>query len=131
MTLLCGGWALCGCDFVEYKGMRSDVVFDCIGTVIKSSPSAIEDSKHAWSGKRDELQLVHSSIRTLAIACASRFLDIPRVKKDHLTGLRNLDDMIVKRTAWLMAYWNSCEFKGNMQDFGFFTPCSNDTVFEG
>ena len=31
MALLAAGWALCGCDFVEVKGMRSDAVFEAIG----------------------------------------------------------------------------------------------------
>jgi len=128
ITLLCAGWALCGCDFVEFKGMRSDVVFDSIPTVVKSIPSAVENTKHAWSGQRSDVQHLHDPIRALATQCASRFMDIPRIKKDHLTALRNLDDMIVKRTAWLICYWNSCEFKGSMEEFGFFKPCSEDTV---
>lgn len=126
LTLMVAGWALCGCDFVEYKGMRSDVVFDSIDTVIKSSPSAIENAKFAWSGNRGELSLMYQPIQTLAIACASRLLEIPRIKKDHLMQLRNLDDMFLKRVAWICAYWNSCEFKGNMDDFGFYLPTSED-----
>jgi hypothetical protein len=129
MTLMCAGWALCGCDFVEFKGMRSDVVFDSIGTVVKTVPSAIENTKHAWSGRRDQVKELHQPIRALAMACASRFLDIPRIKKDFVPSLRNLDDMLVKRTAWLLCYWNSCEFKGSMEEFGFVMPFDGGSEF--
>jgi len=124
MTLMCAGWALCGCDFVEFKGMRSDVVFDSIGTVVNTIPSAVENAKHAWSGKRESVALLHDPIRALAMACASRLLDIPRIKKDFIPSLRNLDDVLVRRTAWLICYWNSCEFKGCMEEFGFLMPFS-------
>jgi hypothetical protein len=122
MTLMCAGWALCGCDFVEVKGMRSDVVFDCISTVVKTIPSAVENTKHAWSGKRECVERLHQPIRALAIACASRLLDIPRIKKDFVPSVRDLDDLVVRRTAWLLCYWNSCEFKGGMEEFGFVMP---------
>ena len=128
ITLLCAGWALCGCDFVEFKGMRSDVVFESIPTVIKTIPSAVESTKNAWSGQRSNVHHLYEPIRALAFQCASKLMDIPKIKKDHLTALRNLDDIIVKRTAWLICYWNSHEFKGSMEEFGFFKPCSDDTV---
>jgi hypothetical protein len=129
MTLMCAGWALCGCDFVEFKGMRSDVVFDSIGTVVKTIPSAVENAKHAWSGKRECVTMLHDPIRALAMACASKLLDIPRIKKDFLPSLRNLDDVLVRRTAWLLCYWNSCEFKGSMEEFGFVRPFSGTPEF--
>lgn len=122
MTLLCAGWALCGCDFVQCKGMRSDVVFDSIGIVVKTMPDVVETAKCAWSGRREQVKELYQPIRALAMACASRLLDIPRIKKDCVPALRNLDDVLVKRTAWLLCYWNSCEFKGTMEDFGFIAP---------
>lgn len=122
MTLMCAGWALCGCDFVQVKGMRSDVVFDSIPGVVKTIPDAVEHIKNAWSGRRECVESLHQPIRALAVACASRLLEIPRIKKDIVPSVRNLDDMAVRRTAWLMCYWNSCEFKGRMDEFGFVTP---------
>jgi hypothetical protein len=121
MTLLCAGWAMCGCDFVECKGMRSDVVFDCIQNVVSDFPEAIENTKYAWSGKREHVQHLYAPIRVLANACASRLECLPRVKKDVVSSLRILDEVIVKRTAWLICYWNSCEFKGELNEFGFVT----------
>lgn len=122
MTLMCAGWALCGCDFVEVRGMRSDVVFDCMPNVVKTIPDAVENTKNAWSGKREFVERLHQPIRALAMACASKLLDIPRIKKDHVPSVRNLDDVVVRRTAWLLCYWNSCEFKGAMEEFGFVVP---------
>lgn len=129
MTLMCAGWGLCGCDFVELKGLRSDVVFDSMPIVVKTNPDAIEEMKLTWSGKREDVEKLQSPIRALAITCASKLGDLPRIKKDCIPGVRSPDDTILKRTAWLACYWNSCEFKNNMEDFGFFTPHSQDNEF--
>ena len=129
MTLMCAGWALCGCDFVEFKGMRSDVVFDSIGDVLKSVPTAIEGTKYAWSGRREQVKELYQPIRALAIACASRLLEIPRIKKDFVPALRDLDEVLVKRTAWIICYWNSCEFRGSMEEFGFVMPFDGGSGF--
>ena len=119
LALFAAALACCGCDFVEVKGMRSDVVFDSVGTVLKTVPSAVENAKHAWSGRRELVHRLHDPIRALAMECASRLLEVPRIKKDFVPTLRNLDDVLVRRTAWLICYWNSCEFKGSMEEFGF------------
>ena len=122
MTLMAAGWALCGCDFVACKGMRSDAVFDSIGSLVKTMPSVIEQTKSAWSGDRRAVSNLHDPIRKLAIACASWLDELPRTRKDIISNIRSLDDITVRRTAWLMSYWNSCEFRGGMEEFGFVRP---------
>jgi hypothetical protein len=126
MTLLVGGWALCGCDFTELKGMRSDLVFDAIPVVAKTAPQAIEAAKFAWTGNRDDVFKLDMPIRALSMHCASLLSELPRVKKNVVPSIRNPDDWIVRRTAWVMSYWNSVEFSGNMEDFGFFRPFSDE-----
>ena len=120
MTLLCTGWALCGCDFVEAKGMRSDFVFESLPELLKTDADLIDAIKSAWSGKREDVDNLYGPIRKIAQACAPLTLDVPRANPEHTAALRDLDDMIVRRAAWVSCYWNSCEFKGSMEDFGFF-----------
>ena len=123
MTLLVAGWAVCGCDFVpEVNPMRSDVVFDAIGEVVRRHPESLEIMEHAWLGKRDNMVLLHGPIRQLLLACASRLGDLPRVKAQNLSNLRNIDVSVLRRASWVSAYWNSVEYRGNLDDFGFYVP---------
>ncbi len=121
ITLLVAGWVSCGCDFVELKGMRSDVVFDAIREIVKTRTDSVELMKHAWQAESDDLQLAHRPIRELMIACASRLSDMPRIKKDHIPSIRDPGDMILNRVAWVCAYWNGVEHK-NVERFGFVKP---------
>jgi hypothetical protein len=122
MTLLVAGWSVCGCDFVEIKGMRSDVVFDSIKEVVNTHKESIGLMQHVWEGKRDSVNLAHAPIKELLIACASKLMDLPRIKKEFVPSVRNPDGMVLKRLGWLCAYWNSVEYKGSMADFGFVRP---------
>lgn len=122
MTLMVAGWGLCGCDFVELKGMRSDLIFDTISEIVKTRPDSLALMRHSWAGTRETLELTHRPIRELLLSCASRLADIPRVKKEAAWGIRNPNDVVLKRAGWLSAYWNACEYAGDMGDFGFFKP---------
>ena len=122
VTLLVAGWSLCGCDFLVLPGMRADVVFDSIACLIRQVPTVVDDSKFAFSGSRVELQRVHDPIRKLAIACASRLEGMPRIRKENLQHVRQPEEIILQRCGWVMAYWNGLEYRGEMEDFGFFRP---------
>jgi hypothetical protein len=119
ITLLVAGWCMCGCDFVEIKGMRSDVVFESIGEIVKTHSDSVGLMQHSWQGERETLALTHKPIRQLLTACATKLIDIPRIKKDFLTNVRQPDQLVLNKVGWLCAYWNSCEHHGSMEDFGF------------
>lgn len=123
MTLLVAGWAVCGCDFVpEVNPMRSDVVFESISEIVRRHPESLEIMENAWLGQRDNMALLHQPIRQLIIACASRLGGMPRVKAQNLSNLRNIDVSVLRRASWVIAYWNSVEYRGNLDDFGFYVP---------
>ena len=130
MTLMCAGWGMCGCDFLELKGMKSDVVFDSMPAVLQSHPAALDAIKCAFTGKRDDVIKIHDALRALTTTCASRLVDVPRIKQETLYGIKNPDDLILRRASWLSCYWNSIEHRGDMSDFGFFSPSSHDVVFK-
>lgn len=122
ITLLVAGWGMCGCDFVSLKGMRSDVVFDCIPEIVKTRTDSVCMMRNAWAGDRQALALTHRPIKDLLIACASKLMEIPRIKKNNVPGIRDPDETILRQTGWLTSYWNGVEHKGSMEDFGFFKP---------
>ena len=99
--------------------MRSDVVFDAIGEMVKTRPDSLAMMKHAWAGTRDTLAMTHRPIKELLMMCASRLMAIPRIKKDMVPGIHDPDDVVLKRAGWVTAYWNSVEHREEMSDFGF------------
>jgi hypothetical protein len=119
MTLLVAGWGVCGCDFVEIRGMRSDVVFESIAEIVKTRGDSLALMQHSWDGDRDSVSLTHKPIKELLIACASKLMEVPRIKKEFVPTVRDPDELILKRLGWLCSYWNSVEHKGDMQQFGF------------
>jgi hypothetical protein len=125
MTLLAAGWALCGCDFVgEVKPLRSDAVFDAIGEIVKTRPATLEAMQAAWAGDREGTAALHRPMRELLAACAARLGDKPRIKKNAIQNLFAVDEIVLKRASWTCSYWNSVEFKGDLEQFGFFMPFS-------
>tara|TARA_B110001450_G_scaffold62131_1_gene58919 strand:+ start:9128 stop:10522 length:1395 start_codon:yes stop_codon:yes gene_type:complete len=122
MTLMVAGWGVCGCDFVEIKGMRSDVVFDSIAEIVKTRRESLALMQHSWEGERDSVSLAHKPIRELLTACASKLMEVPRIKKEFVPTVRDPDEVILKRIGWLCSYWNSVEHKGRMEEFGFVRP---------
>lgn len=122
MTLMVAGWGVCGCDFVEIKGMRSDVVFDSISEIVKTRKDSLALMQHSWAGEREAVALAHKPIKELLIACASKLMDVPRIKKDFVPSVRDPDEVVLRRLGWLCSYWNSVEHKGNMEEFGFVRP---------
>jgi len=120
ITLLVAGWAACGCDFVsEVKPMRADVVFRCIGDVVRSHPDGLGLIEHAWRGDRGRMSLVHEPVRALLLECARALSGMPRVKAQHVASLRRVDELVLRRLSWVVAYWNSVEYGGDLSDFGF------------
>ena len=123
LTLLISGWAMCGCDFVdEVKPMRSDVVFEVIGDLVRRNRDVVQLMAHCWKGNRADLRLARPALSKLVSACSSRLGGMARINKQSLSSLDSLDEMVYNKTFWTAAYWNSVEFKGNLEEFGFYVP---------
>ena len=123
MTLLVGGWVLAGCDYVDtVKPLRADVVFEAIGEIVRTRPATLARMQAAWAGDRAALKQLEGPLQELMTVCCSRLSDTPKARKNNLLDLRNVDSSVLKRASWVAAYWNSIEFKGNLDEFGFFIP---------
>ena len=129
LSLMTAGWAMAGCDFVELKGLRADIVFESMPVVAKTIPDVIETMKLVLTGKRHDALLLEKPLRALAMTCASTMSETARVKRALVPAVRDPDEMVVKRAAWCACYWNSVEFRGELDDFGFFLPTSSDFDF--
>lgn len=122
MTLLAAGWGLAGCDFLEVKGMRSNLVFDAIGEVVRTRSASLQLMQHSWDGDRESLKNTLLPIKELLSVCASRLGDMPRVRKASVDAIRSAPESALLRACWLSSYWNLIEHGGDLSDFGF-SPC--------
>lgn len=122
LTLMIGGWALCGSDFVEVKGMRSDVVFDAIREIVKLHDDVVNVMRSTLEGDREAAPLLCKSFKLLLAACACRLSDMPRIKRGTAEAVRRADDAALMRAAWVACYWNGYEIKGDLGEFGFVRP---------
>jgi len=123
MALVVAGWALSGCDFADAKGMRSDLVFDAVGPLVRTAPDAVEMMAAAWSGDRVALlQSVVPAMRKLVMMCGSAYGERKGARKAQVAELMSPDEDALRRAAWALSYWCGCEHRGDLGDFSFSEP---------
>lgn len=119
MVLLCTGWALAGSDFTEVKGLRADVVLDCVPAVVVKQPHTLALMSAAWEGDREAVINMRSALRRLIDKCASWMSETKGCQKKTIENVRGCDNSPLLRGCWVASYWNCREFKENLSDFGF------------
>lgn len=122
LTLMVAGWSLCGCDFVEVKGLRADIVFDAIKEIVKLHADTMSAMRSTLDGDRSRVPALCRPIKLLLCACASHMNSMPRVKKASADAVRYVDETPLLRASWLLNYWNLNEFRGDLHEFGFVRP---------
>jgi hypothetical protein len=118
-ALMCAGWALCGCDFVDLPGMNADLVLSVLPSLLKTAPELLDLMEHTWSGDREGALSVTQALRRLVLMCAGELSERPRARKTTVEKMRNHDSSVLQRAAWVSAYWTHREFSGAMHEFGF------------
>lgn len=119
MSLMAAGWALSGSDFCKISGMRADMVFDAMPSLVKTAPDLLARMHKSWSGNRDETKHVTDALRRLVLLCAGAYADQPRARKATAAAMRDHDATTLLRGAWTVSYWNGHEHTGDLTDFGF------------
>jgi hypothetical protein len=127
LALLAVGLACCGCDFVEVRGMRADIVLPVVRTIVRKKPEQLAKLAHlfapdrlTWFTLRKTMQAVNAVLGEYL----QHIEDMPRMKlaKAHAS---NVCDAQVLRVLWTCAYWHQREFK-NCEEWGFVPPPSSD-----
>jgi hypothetical protein len=115
-ALLVAGWTLCGCDFVELKGMRSDVVFQAVCDIVQRSPKALRGMQHVFSlGRDSDTQALLEAraeivgvLRRLVTKAVDQLERLPRMAR-AANSARNFDDNDLAKAAWVTIYWSGYE----------------------
>jgi len=138
IALLAAGWALCGCDFVHLKGIRSDVVWSSMKLLCKREKSTLErmDSIYSLSSTDDDdavshgRRLITGAVSRLAELCTDELSEMPRMQRACASAREALGPLSkfavvgqppcteVLKAAWTTLYWSGLE-RTDLTEWGF------------
>ena len=145
MTLLVGGFALCGCDFTNkaYKGqmlkglpgMRASSVLEALPTLLEADAGLLLPVSGAWSDADRDVLGVIPALEQLTAECADVLVEEKKEFVARGEGRRGskpstIDALVdgpvehpdlYAKAAWVMAYWNFNE-RLDVQAFCFRPP---------
>lgn len=118
IALLMGGLILCGCDYVEVKGMKVEHVFAAVPRLLGGAQRTVDSIQDLWSGDTAQTKSVVLVLRNLVDLCADSVENTPRSRKTTVQQMRSSEQALLMRAVWVLAYWNEHEFE-NVAEFGF------------
>ena len=113
LALLAVALALCGCDFVELKGMRFDKALPVVRGIVRQQPHRLRPllSVGALVAGTDGLRDAASTVDLLIDRYADALQDAPRMKRSLASLSAGRCDAQVLRALWTCAYWHQHEFR--------------------
>jgi len=115
LALLAVALSLCGCDFVELKGMRADLALPVVRDVVRKHPKrlvALASVDNVPPGDA-AAALVQFLVDQYAVSLDGK----PRMQRARASA-SNWCDAQILRALWTCAYWHQHEFK-NCAQWGF------------
>jgi hypothetical protein len=108
MGLLVLGWISCGCDYSEVKGMRADLVLECLPSLIREL-GQLDVVDSALNGNLEHIQSLEDVLYKLIKLCAYNYSERPRARKATVASLQSVGPVPLKRSVWCLSYWNRHE----------------------
>ena len=108
MALLCLGFIACGCDFVEVKGLRSDLVLESVPHLIAEMKD-LTVVDQALAGSEYHLERLVGVLDKLIRLAAFNYGERPRARKATVASLTTVGPIPLRRAVWTFAYWNHHE----------------------
>lgn len=125
IALLACGWALCGCDFCELKGMRSDVVWDATVQIAQTHRRSLQDMDGVFSLSRSTPDVETAEARAAIVGVVRRLVSLATAKLEKMPRMQRAcasaklaDEKGLKRAAWCAVYWAGLERK-DLELWGF------------
>ena len=117
LALLVVALALCGCDFVELKGMRFDKALPVVRGIVRHQPHRLQPlaSVCALATGTDGLRDAASTVDLLIDRYADALEDAPRMQRSLASLSQGRGDAQVLRALWTCAYWHQHEFQACAQ----------------
>ena len=117
VALLAASVALCGCDFVEVRGMRADLVLPCVRDVARNFPDALATMAGVFTGDAEQVRGAGVAIKTVVENFVDSIAGAPRMSRTHHNASA-YNDLQILRACWVTSYWLGYEFK-EVSNWGF------------
>lgn len=117
VALLVAACACCGCDFLEVKGARADLMLPVVKDVVRTRPEILRDMARIFDEDEAVVRKAMPAIGAVLAAYVDDIATKPRMKRSHASA-SNYCDAQALRALWTVAYWYGREFR-NCADWGF------------
>jgi len=117
VALLVAACACCGCDFLEVKGARADLMLPVVKDIVRRHPEVLRDMARIFDKDEAGVREATPAINTVLKAYADDIANKPRMKRSHASA-SNYCDAQVLRALWTVSYWYGREFL-DCADWGF------------
>tara|TARA_B110000977_G_scaffold6260_1_gene8796 strand:- start:101 stop:1510 length:1410 start_codon:yes stop_codon:yes gene_type:complete len=117
MALLAAALACCGCDFVEVKGMRVDLVLPIVRDIVRNHREHLGAMAHVFAAERATVLRAASALEFLISEFADAVSDMPRMQKAHASASGACRAQVM-RALWTCSYWHQKEYTDCI-DWGF------------
>ena len=117
VALLVAACACCGCDFLEIKGTRADIMLSVVKEVVSSHPEVLQDMARVFEEDQAAVRKALPAIDAVLRAYVEDIATKPRMKRSHASASNHCDAQAL-RALWTVSYWYGREFR-NCSDWGF------------
>lgn len=116
--------ALCGCDFVEVKGLSAHLMIPEVKHAIRQNPELLGQMAGVFSGHAGQTRSAASAIKSVVDSYIAALTGAPRMRQ-AVNKASAMDDLQVLRACWIVAYWLGYEFR-EVYQWGFAHAASSE-----
>ena len=103
-ALMAASVALCGCDFVEVKGMRADLVLPAVRDVARNEPEVLKLMQGVFTGNAQAVRAAGPAIKAVVDNYLANISGAPRMHKTH-DKASGYTELQILRACWITSYW--------------------------
>ena len=121
LSLLATVVALCGCDFVEIKGMRLDHALPVLRDIVRKEPEQLDHMALLFAEERPAKVGALQALQRFVSKYVKALADVPRMKK-AMHNASNHCQAQLYRALWTCSYWHQVEMR-DCGAWGFASVC--------
>ena len=106
--------ALCGCDFVEVKGLSAHLIIPEVKHAIHQHPELLGQMAGVFTGHAGSTRAATAAIKGVVDSYITALTGAPRMRQT-VNKASAIDDLQVLRACWIVAYWLGYEFRETYQ----------------
>lgn len=109
-ALLAASLAMCGCDFLEIRGMRADLVLPIVRDIARNKPEKLALMAGVFTGHAGSVRTAIPALEAVIQEYSENLAGMPRMQKSHMNA-SNYNELQLLRACWISSYWSGFEFK--------------------